>query len=199
VILGVVLLCFFPPATAQTDSGAICVSTFADANGSGVRDEGEAALAGVNVNLSTTGVIIATHITAADEAQYCFEDLIPGVYTVTFTDSPTYHITTSNEGTFALAGGQRLTINSFGAVPVPPENLRTQVAAKVAASKLKDKPLETPIRLLLATVASMVVMIFMIGVGAVIFGIISGGRKRRSSRTITRTMEAVRDSGRGRR
>jgi hypothetical protein len=169
-------------AAAQTQTGAICVATFADTNGNGQRDEGEPSLDGVNVNLSTGGVIIATHITAEGEDQYCFEHLLRGIYTVTFTPSPTYRITTASEGTFALETGQRLTIDRFGAFPVGMEGLRAEVAAQVAAARGSDKPLETSTRLLLSTVGSMLVMLFMVGVGAVILGLISSGRRTGKSR-----------------
>jgi hypothetical protein len=162
------------PTTAQTPVGAICVDTFADGNGNGTRDPGEDMLPGVNVNLATGGVIIATHIIAPGETQYCFENLLTGIYTVTFTDSPLYRITTANEGTFALDAGQRLMINDFGAFPVA--NLRAEVAAQRAAAQEPDKPLESSTRLMLATVGSMVVMLFMVGIGAVILGMISGRR-----------------------
>jgi hypothetical protein len=168
-------------AAAQAQTGAICVATFADMNGNGQRDEGETSLAGVNVNLSTGGVIIATHITAEGEDQYCFENLLRGIYTISFTPSPTYRITTANEGTFALDAGQRLTIDRFGAFPVGTEGLRAEVAAQVAAARGTSKPLQSSTRLLLSTVGSMLVMLFMVGVGAVILGLISGGRRRSRS------------------
>lgn len=176
--LTVSLIAAQPPAAAQTPPGAICISTFADLNANGVRDEGEAALAGVNTNLATGGAIIATHISATDEEQFCFEDLLPGVYTLTFTDSPTYRPTTSSEGTFALAEGQRLTINAFGAVPVAAADLRDEVSAKIAASN-PDEPLEPSERLVFSGIASMFVMLLMIGVGAVILGVMSRRRRRR--------------------
>ncbi len=157
---------------AQGDPGAICISTFADLNANGAADDGETVLAGVNANLATGGVIIATHITTAGEEQYCFENLLPGVYTLTFTDSPTYHPTTSTEGTFALSAGQRLGINAFGAVPVAPEDLRSEVVAKVAASE-PDESLAPSSRLVVSGIASMVVMLFMIAVGAVVLGMSS--------------------------
>jgi hypothetical protein len=162
------------PVRAQTPVGAICVATFADSNGNGMRDPGEDMLPGVNVNLATGGVIIATHIIAPGETQYCFENLLTGIYTVTFTDSALYRITTANEGTFPLDVGQRLMINDFGAFPVT--NLRTEVAAQIAAAREPDKPLESSTRLMLATVGSMVVMLFMVGIGAVILGLSSGRR-----------------------
>jgi hypothetical protein len=164
---------------AQEQTGAICVSTFADTNGNGLREETEAVLPGVNVNLSTEGVIISTHVIAAEDAEYCFENLLPGIYTVTFTDSPTYRTTTANEGTFVLDSGQRLTLNPFGAVPVPSAELRAEVAAQVIAAEDSDEPLDASTRLLLATIASMAVMVFMIGIGAVLLGVISSGRRRK--------------------
>lgn len=171
-----------PPCIAaaqQTQTGTICVSAFADTNGNGLQDTGESLLDGVNVNLATGGVIIATHITTLDDDPYCFEHLLPGIYTIRFTDSPTYRTTTANEGTFALEAGQRLTINAFGAFPIAPETLPAVVAAQKAAAEADDQPLETPTRLLLATVGAMLVMLFMVGVGAVILGV-SGGRRRRN-------------------
>ncbi|WP_162909233.1 SdrD B-like domain-containing protein [Aggregatilinea lenta] len=169
---------WLPAAHAQGDPGAICISTFADLNGNGLADEGETTLAGVNANLATGDAIIATHITAAGEEQYCFEGLLPGVYTLTFTDSPTYHPTTSTEGTFALSAGQRLGINAFGAVPVSSEDLRDEVASMVAASD-PDEPLAPSSRLVVSGIASMVVMLFMIAVGAVVLGMTSRRKAKR--------------------
>jgi hypothetical protein len=175
------LLWVFGPQSAgfaQTETGAICVATFADANGNGIHDAGEGLLPGVNVNLATGGVIIATHIMAPGETQYCFENLLAGYYTITFTDSPTYRAITGNEGTVALDAGQRVMINDFGAFPIPISSLRAEVAAQIAAAQEPEKPLATSTRLMLATVGSMAVMLFMVGIGAVILGVISGRSAR---------------------
>ncbi len=169
-------------SSAQTETGAICVATFSDANGNGLQDADEGTLAGVNVNLSTDGAIIATHVTTGDAPEHCFESLLPGIYTVTFTDSPTYRATTSTEGTFALDGLQRLTINPFGAVSIPPDALRAEVAAQIAAAEPDEEPLDESVRLLLSSVGSMVVMIFLIGVGAIIFGLSDSRRARAAKR-----------------
>ncbi len=168
----------FPRAAAQEQTGVICVTTYADTNANGQRDSDEGVLAGVNVNLSTGGVIIATHITEAGEDVYCFENLLRGVYTITFTDSLLYRTTTASEGTFALDGGQRLTIDPFGAYPVGLEGLRAEVASQVAA-KNAEKPLTMQLRLLLAMVGSLLAMLFMIGVGAVLLGLNATRRGRR--------------------
>ena len=166
-------------ATQPATVGAICITTFADANGNGLREVEEAPLAGVMINLTTGGAIVAIHIMGDNQAQYCFEQLVPGIYTVTFTDSPLYRTTTANEGTFQLEAGQRLTINDFGAVPTGVSGLRAQVAA---ASATDDEPMERSTRLLLATGGSTSVMLLMVGVGAVILGVMSGRtRKQRSA------------------
>jgi len=165
-------------AAAQVETGTICVATFADANANGLRDADEGPLAGVNVNLATGGVIIATHILAEDEAEYCFESLLRGVYTVSFTDSPLYRITTAREGTFALDATQRLTLDPFGAFHVGAEGLRAEVVAQAAAAS-EDEPLDTSTRLLLATVGATMVMLFMIGLGAVVLGLRDWRSQRR--------------------
>ena len=165
-------------AAAQAETGTICVSAFADANANGLREADEGPLPGVNVNLATGGVIIATHLTAEDEPEYCFANLLRGVYTVSFTDSPLYRITTAREGTFALDAGQRLTLDPFGAFPVGAEGLRAEVVAQVAAAS-EDEPLDTPTRLLLATVGATMVMLFMIGLGAVVLGLRDWRSQRR--------------------
>lgn len=168
-------------AAAQAETGVICVATFADLNANGLRDVGEGPLAGVNVNLSTGGAIIATHITEEGETEYCFERLLRGVYTVSFTESPLYRITTPREGTFALDAGQRLTIDAFGAFPIGPAGLRAEMIAQAEAAQT-DEPLDTSTRLLLATGGAAVVMMFMVGLGAVTLGLLDWRRQRRQRR-----------------
>lgn len=168
------------PARAQVQPGAICVSAFADLNGNGARDEGEAPLAGVTVNLSTGGQIIASHVLAEGEDQHCFESLLTGAYTITFLDSPAFRTTTANEGTFNLDPGQRLTITPFGGAPVAADQTTDQVAAQPArtsATVLETAPAQEPIdaslRLVIAAAAALVVMVFMTGVGAIVLSMTS--------------------------
>lgn len=176
-------------AAAQVIPGAICVSAFADVNANGMRDEGETPLAGVNVNLSTDGVIIATHLTAADDTPYCFENLSPADYTVTFTGSPTYRITTASQGSYALASGQRLTIDQFGAQPIPPEQWPETFDQLNTSTAESTDSFDTSERLVLATVGAMVVMLFMVAIGAVLFGIL--GRRRRRPAPPTKTYSPI--------
>lgn len=169
------------PARAQsaaqdTASSAICVQAFRDANANQVRDPGEGPLPGITVTLATQGAIVATHVTGTDETQHCFEGLPPGIYTIAFPDNALYRATTAREGTFQLDANQRLTIDEFGAVLIGPAALR----AELTASDTGGEPLETPTRLLLATGGSMMVMLFMVGIGAVILGMASGRRAQRA-------------------
>ncbi len=182
-------------AAAQAETGTICVTTFADADANGLHEADEGPLAGVNVNLATGGVIIATHVTAEGETEYCFENLLRGVYTVSFTDSPLYRITTAREGTFALDARQRLTLDPFGAFPVGAEGLRAEVVAQAAAAS-EDEPLDTPTRLLLATVGATMVMLFMIGLGAVILGLRDWrSQRRRAARVPPPPLDLLRPPG----
>jgi len=175
-----VLLClsiFAIPAHAQEAPGSICISTYADTNMNGIHEDTEALLPGVNVNLSISSIIVATHVFAATEMQYCFENLQPGVYTVTFTNSPTYQGTTASEGTVQVTGDAPLIV-SFGAVPIPPAELAPRVAADTdEAENDGDETLDPSVRLLLSTGASMIMMLFMIGIGAVILGLMGSRRK----------------------
>lgn len=167
---------------AQEANGSICISTYADTNMNGIHEDTEALLPGVNVNLSVASVIVATHVFAATEMQYCFQNLQPGVYTVTFTNSPTYQGTTASEGTVQVTGSDPLIV-SFGAVPIPQGELGPRVAADTdEAENNSDKTLEPSVRLLLSTGGSMVMMLFMIGIGAVILGLM--GSRRRTQRVV---------------
>lgn len=183
LILAVLCLSIFTdPAHAQEATGSICISTYADTNMNGIHEETEALLPGVNVNLSVDSVIVATHVFAATEMQYCFENLQPGVYTVTFTNSPTYQGTTASEGTVQVTGSDPLIV-SFGAVPIPAADLGPRVAADTdEAEGDGDETLEPSVRLLLSTGGSMIMMLFMIGIGAVILGLM--GSRRRSQRVV---------------
>jgi len=170
------------PARAQTETGAICVATYADLNGNAIREETETPLAGITVNLSTGGEVIATHVIAEGEAQYCFENLLTGAYTITFVDDPAFRSTTANEGTFNLDPGQRLTITDYGAIPAA--TAQTDLAAETSPVVLEtrtDEPaLRQPVRLAISAAGAVAVMVFMIGLGAIVLGIRGLGPRRRA-------------------
>jgi hypothetical protein len=182
VLLAALALSAAPRIGAQTVPGAICVATFTDLNGNSIRDEGEPPLAGVTVNLSTGEQVVATHVMAEGEAQYCFENLAAGTYTITFQNDPAMRSTTANEGTFTLDEGQRLTITDYGAIPAT--TAQTDLAAETSAVVLEtrtDEPaLRQPVRLAISAAGAVAVMVFMIGLGAIVLGIRGLGPRRRA-------------------
>jgi len=186
--LGVLLAALAPGAAARIGAqpvpGAICVATFADLNGNAIRDEGEPPLAGVTVNLSTGGQVIATHVMAEGEAQYCFENLATGAYTITFQSDPATRSTTANEGTFNLDEGQRLTITDYGAVPASATTAQADLVAETSAVVLEtttdEAALRQPVRLAISAAGAVAVMVFMLGVGAIVLGVRGLGPRRRA-------------------
>ena len=182
VLLAALALSAAPRIGAQTVPGAICVATFTDLNGNSIRDEGEPPLAGVTVNLSTGEQVVATHVMAEGEGQYCFENRAAGTNTITFQNYPAMRSTTANEGTFTLAEGQRLTITDYGAIPAA--TAQTDLAAETSAVVLEtrtDEPaLRQPVRLAISAAGAVAVMVFMIGLGAIVLGIRGLGPRRRA-------------------
>ncbi|HEX3054388.1 MAG TPA: SdrD B-like domain-containing protein [Aggregatilineaceae bacterium] len=173
--------------SAPSESNAICVSTYEDGNANAQRDPDEPALAGINVNLVVDNVIIGTHLMASSENNYCFEQLSPDIYTVAFGQSPTERATTDHSATFALPQGQRLTLDGYGAVSTPMGSLRDTINTQIVAIQPADEPLTNEVRLMLATAGSMVVMIFMIGAGAVLVALVNWRRPRRKKPQPRRT------------
>lgn len=181
--LGALALNAAPHLGAQTEAGAICVSTYADLNGNAIREETEAPLPGVTVTLSTGGEVIASHVMAEGEDRYCFENLLTGAYTITFVNDPAYRSTTANEGTFNLDAGQRLTITDFGAIPLTTlDEQPAETGAVVLETAPDEAPLQPSERLILAATASIAVMIFMLGVGAIVLGVRGLSPRRASQR-----------------
>ncbi len=101
----------FGELAAATLSGAV----FVDANDNGVREAGEAGLAGVAINLAGTddlGAAVSRSATTAADGSYAFAGLRPGTYTLT---QPTQPADTSNGTTTAGSAGG--TPTSRGTVP----------------------------------------------------------------------------------
>ena len=98
-----------PPATPTPVPGAIGVSAFEDANGNGVRDDGEPLVAQAGIalmNMQRTPV--ATHVTDGSSEPYVFEGLSPGNYLVVETDPPGYASSFPNQWAATVLEGARL-------------------------------------------------------------------------------------------
>ncbi len=84
-------------------AGSIAGAVFADTNGDGLREEGEAGLAGVNIRLS--GGNLSRSTTTSEDGTYQFPDLPPGNYRVEETDPTGFVSTTPNARAVALRTG----------------------------------------------------------------------------------------------
>jgi len=106
-------------------------------------------------------VIIANHVTDTKEP-YCFDNLPPQQYTVSFS-SPLYDPTTSIGFTFSLASSETAE-KAFGARPK---------AAPVdpAASSGLNVELSTPMRIGLWAAGALVVMVLFAGIGMIIYAV----------------------------
>ena len=166
-LLGIMILAQGVPAWAQEN--AICTLAFQDLNRNGVRDADEGSLAGISVNLAVdTDLIIATHVTTESNEAHCFENLTPGIYNISFADSPNHLATTQNSAAMEISIGQRIRIE-FGAVAQ--QAILTEPDSSEAPSSIDTQPLDTSTRILLALIGAFVVVVFMFGIGAIIISI----------------------------
>jgi hypothetical protein len=150
-------------AQTPTNSGSVCVLAFEDAKQNGARDPGEGALADVGVNLMTNqNVIIANHVTDGSEP-YCFPNLAPQQYTVSFS-SPLYEPTT-------------LTAFSFTLTPGEPVSLEYGAVKKDTAGSATPEPnglsiqMSIPVRIGLSALVAVLAMAFIGAVGMIVYSL----------------------------
>jgi hypothetical protein len=156
---------------AQTDTttGSICTLTFNDLAKNGIHAAGDPILSGVNVTLAVdNGLMIANHL-SDDQGQYCFTNLTPGRYRLTFSD-PLAQPTTPTILTLTVNAGDQL-INLFGAVPdVVPDKA---VTAPATANQGLVITLTRSGRLVLSAVGALLIMLAMLGLGMFGYGLYS--------------------------
>jgi type II secretory pathway pseudopilin PulG len=150
--------------SAQQTEGRICVLAYNDANRNHTRDAGEGLLPDISVNLMVNNnVIIANYVTDGKEP-YCFSNLPPQQYTVGF-GSPLYDATSQSTAfSFALTPGE-VTTREFGAVP------RATPADPSVSTAGLNIPMTTPVRIGLSALGALVVMIFVAGIGMILYGL----------------------------
>jgi uncharacterized repeat protein (TIGR03803 family) len=125
-----------PPPPAP---GSISGTVFADTNGNGVRDAGEAGVGGVVINLSVYGASArATTTTTADDGTYSFADVPVGTYTLAdvLPAGDTQVLPTGGSYGVTVAAGQAVTGEDFGQAPlsaVVPTGLAVSSLAPLAA------------------------------------------------------------------
>lgn len=99
-----------PPVQAN---GSICILGFEDKNGNGLREPVEPGLSGMTFEVNNGTQAIATYTTDVQNASYCFAEVPPGSYVVSWTGealSPT----TDQSLSLSLEPGATITRN-FGA------------------------------------------------------------------------------------
>lgn len=152
---------------SQDNPGQICVAAYEDLNANGMFED-EPSLPGISVNLlNAEDIIIATAVTSDGDDLLCFEDLPPATYNIRFDESPNHDATTVRDGTVELNPGQRLELR-FGGVTVSPF-----MAADAAPEQITGDELDLTTRLLIATFATVLAVLFMVGFGALVASLIS--------------------------
>ncbi len=96
--------------------GSVCVMAYQDNNANGVREPAEILLGGITFAVSNSAGTVGTYTTDGVTEPYCFTDLEPGGYTVTWA-SDMYAPTTDQTWVASLDPGA--TVNrEFGAQPL---------------------------------------------------------------------------------
>lgn len=166
-----------PPNTATSQAGPgndICVVVYQDGGQLGVREagvrgDGENPVAGVDVNLLASEVIIKTLVTSA-EGPVCFGGLPAGEFRIVVPPSPNHLLTTRNDAAVSfLDTGNRITAN-FGAQMIDP--LADGLTRSSTEETEGELTLDQNTRLLFSIAGAAVAMLFMVGVGAIVTGMI---------------------------
>ena len=103
-----------PTAMPVAAANNLCVFAFDDANGDGLLQTGEGAVAGARFNIiDAQGSSVADYTSATDPAPHCFSDLPAGSYTVDVQPAPDTTATSDKRWGVALTSGSTVNIN-FG-------------------------------------------------------------------------------------
>lgn len=152
---------------AQTGpANRICVLVFFDENTNGRRESTEALLSGIDINLLRDDLIIHTGISSANQ-ETCFDGLQTGRYQIVIPPSPNHVMVNRRDAAveFQDVGTQ---VNApFGARPVNP-------LSDDATLEIEDNTidLDQQERLLLSLLGAGIVILFMLGVGIILYGLI---------------------------
>lgn len=93
----------------------VCVMSYNDTNGNGIRDPQEAKVGGVKFLLNTATTLLGQYTADGVNEPYCFSDLDPGTYTVSW-EGEGYEATSEQSWTVELTPGE-IQDHEFGVVP----------------------------------------------------------------------------------
>ncbi len=100
----------------ESGVGSICVMSYADTNGNGIREADEGRLAGVTFMVNNGTEMVGTYTTDGVSEPYCFSNLPVGTYIISWTGE---NLTATNDQTWSveLTAGSILT-REFGIKPI---------------------------------------------------------------------------------
>lgn len=109
-----------PPTAAPTAApvqvnASLCVQAFDDTNADGLLTTGEQSVAGVQftVSNSQSGEQISTYTSDGSATPHCFDNLVPGTYSVAVQPAPNTVATSDKRWSVSLTGGSTVNIR-FG-------------------------------------------------------------------------------------
>lgn len=158
------------PVAQNSPGNQICILVFRDENTNGQRESSEGLIRGIDVNLTVDSVITDTLVTSTDQEYTCFDDLSTSTYSVIIPDTLRHVLSNENifEHTFTDTG-QRVTVE-FGAVLLDPFSADAELQNFGRSDD--EFTLDDQSRLLLAIFGAGMVILFMIGFGAILLSII---------------------------
>ena len=162
-VLAAFVLISAPVAAAQQTPapGSVCVLAFDDSGQHHSRSPGDALLSDINITVMVDQkTVIANHVTDGKEP-YCFHNLPPKEYTVSFS-SPFYDPTTLSTFTFILAPGEQVN-QEFGAL--------AKVTPSPTPANSVNLQLTRTVRLGVSAVGAILAMALLVALGLILFSV----------------------------
>lgn len=129
-------------AVTSLDAG-VCVTLFGDTNQDRNQGEGEAVLPGGMIKLQDLqGKEVASHLTTADTAPFCFMDVPPATYNLITTPPNGYGLTTTSALTVNVQVGTKFQVNIGAAQGVMP--LATPILDTTVIQSVPDADVAAP-------------------------------------------------------
>lgn len=147
-----------PPAN---EFGSLCITSWDDSNGNGIREAGEERLAGVTFMLTDGSQLMGRYTTDGINEPYCFNELEPGSYVVSWEGSA-FEPTTNNSWNVVLNAGSILT-HDFGV---------RAAGSGADAPEPTEAPDEGMPTWLIATIGAVIILVVFGGGGAAVYFLI---------------------------
>ncbi len=111
-----------PTATPEVVTAKLCVQAFDDTNADGLLTSGEQAVAGVQftVSNSQSGEQVSTYTADGSSTPHCFDNLVPGTYSVAVQPAPNTVATSDKRWSVSLTGGSTVNIRFGSRVDASP-------------------------------------------------------------------------------